>query len=104
VSTKREDIVTVGDLKEELATYLHEICTFIEESAQKRVEAIKLGQVHLIEEALSAEIALAAGLNRVDIIMFLVERIQLITNLDAQIQANELREYQERFDNTKHNS
>ena len=104
MSTKREDILLVSDIKEEFATYLHEICNFIEDSAQKRVEAIKMGQVHLIEEALSAEIALAAGLNRIDIIMFLTERLQRITELEAQIQAFELREYQDRFDNTKGNS
>ena len=104
MSTKREDIVTMSDLNEEFATYLHEICTFIEESAKKRVDAIKVGQIHLIEEALSAEIALASGLGRIDIIMFLVEHLQKITQLEAQIQACELRDYQERFDPIKDNS
>ena len=94
----------MSDLKEDFAAHLHEISTFIEESAQKRVEAIKMGEVHLIEEALSAEISLASGLGRIDIILFLVERLQQITQLEAEIRACELREYQDTFDHTKDNS
>lgn len=104
MSTRRENILCADDLKEEFANHVHEICDFIEESAKKRVDAIQIGQIHLIEEALAAEIALASGIGRIDIIMFLVERLQLLTHIEAQIKACEHREYQQTFDTSDINS
>ena len=102
--TKREDILCMDDLREDFANHIHEICVFIEESAQKRVDAIKIGQIHLIEEALSAEIALASGVGRIDIIMFLVERLKALTQLASEIKICEHREYQKTFDTFDPNS
>ena len=104
MSTRREDILCADDLKEEFANHIHEICDFIEESAKKRIDAIQIGQIHLIQEAVAAEIALASGVGRIDIIMFLVERLQLLIHLEAQIKATEHREYQKTFDTFDINS
>jgi hypothetical protein len=97
LSTQRHEILSLDILTEEYANYLHDICTFIEESATKRVEAIKLGEIQLVEQAISAEIALAAGVGRTDIILFLAERLKKLIDVNRKIKICETNEYRETF-------
>ena len=95
LSTKRDQIVCLSDLRTEYDSHIEKICEFIQESADRRINAIRLGESHLLEDAISAEIALASGLRRLDIITFLMERLEFLLQLDTKIKTVEQREYEE---------
>ena len=98
MSTPRENIRILEMLKEEYEHHVQEVTEFILESAQKRADAIQMGEIHLITKAISAEVALASGLERIDIVQFLIERLHLMSQLEAEIQATESEVYQNTFD------
>lgn len=100
MSTPREHIRVLDNLKEDFDQHLQDVTDFIKESAEKRAEAIQTGEIHLISKAIAAEISLASGLERLDIIEFLLDRLQRMSQLDAEIQAIETEVYQETFDQT----
>lgn len=98
MSTPRGHIRFLDNLKEDFNQHLQDVTDFIKESAENRSRAIQTGEIHLISKAIAAEISLASGLERLDIIEFLLERLQIMSQLDAEIQAKETEVYQDTFD------
>ena len=101
MSTSRDNVRLLSDLQCDYSSYIEEVTDFIQESAQKRIDAVKSSEIGVVNDAISAEIALAAGLNRLDIIQFLMDRLFLLSQLEAEIKSVELRVYQETFDDAK---
>ena len=101
MSTSRDDVRLLSDLQYEYNTNVNDVVDFITESAQKRVDAIRSPEISVVNEAIAAEIALAAGLKRLDIIQFLMDRLFMLSQLEAEIKSVESRVYQETFGDTE---
>ena len=97
VRNKRDSIETLKDLQYKYKETLDEVTLFMRDSAQKRIDAVGRGQIHEIEPALAAEIALASGLGRLDIVMYLCQRLQDLAQMDGTIAGLTQEDYEQRF-------
>jgi hypothetical protein len=97
LTKKRDSVKDFDSLRESYQTSIEEVADFMETSARKRLEAVRRAEIHEVEVAIAGEIALAAGLGRLDIVIFLSTRLQQLAQMDSTIKILEEREYRRRF-------
>jgi hypothetical protein len=97
LTRKRDAVKDFFSLQDGYQTAIEEVAAFMESSAKKRLEAVRRAQIHEVEVAIAGEIALAAGLGRLDIVIFLSTRLQQLAQMEGTIKILEEREYRRRF-------
>ena len=97
VKDKRSQIETVDELEDKFQIELEEFAVFVEESARKRAAVIRSGFISEIESVIGAEVALASGIGRLDIVAYLMEKLHALAHMDATLASVKQREYEEIF-------
>lgn len=97
LTRKRDAVKDFFSLQDGYKTAIEEVADFMEASAMKRLEAVRRAEIHEVEVAIAGEIALAAGLGRLDIVIFLSTRLQQLAQMEGTIKILEEREYRRRF-------
>ena len=87
----------LSELEESLTVELKRLCSYTMKSARHRVKLVKTREIAAIQIAVASEIAVSAGSYRLDLADNLLQRLERITRLIAEIKEESQKDYETRF-------